>query len=108
MKERREERHARAQQMVNATKVVRIVVSRPNIDKGIAMPGKRSGERNWEYPFEDMDIGDSFAVPSSDAKNGTVNSRINLHNRAHPETKFRTRWLMDDQGEMYTRVWRTQ
>ena len=55
-----------------------------------------------------MDIGDSFAVASSDAKNGTVNSRINLHNRAHPETKFRTRWLMDDQGEMYTRVWRTQ
>ena len=48
MRERREERHARAQQMVNATKIVRIVVSRPNVDKGIEMPGKRSGERNWE------------------------------------------------------------
>ena len=48
MKERREERHARAQQMVNATKVVRIVVSRPNIDKGIDMPRKRSAVRDWE------------------------------------------------------------
>ena len=105
MKQRREERVGNR---IRATNIVRIVVSRPGIDKGIPIPLRRGGSRTFEYPFKEMEVGDSFAVPESETRSGTVSTRVGSHNQGHRETKFNCRKLTNDAGEAYTRVWRTK
>lgn len=104
MRQRREERIQ--QQQRPATHIVRIIVHRPEVEHGIAMPRKRMKVRDFEYPYDDMQVGDSFAVHESETKISAVTSRISSHNRQNPDTRFTTRTLINDEGEKYVRVWR--
>jgi len=105
MRQRREERIQQQQQPV--THVVRIVVHRPEVEHGIPMPRKRMKMRDFEYPYDDMEVGDSFAVHESEAKISAITSRVSTYNRANPDTRFVCRTLRDDEGEKYIRVWRS-
>ena len=53
--------------------VVRIVVHRPSVETGIPMASRNRGQ-NWEYPYDDMDVGDSFHVMFSETSNPNVAS----------------------------------
>ena len=105
MRQRREERVA---QRENTTTIVRIIVHKPGIDKGIAIPRPRAKARNYEYPWEDMAVGDSFKVPCEVSSMSSVSTRVGNWNRRHPGTRFITRQMIDDEGKKYTRVWREE
>ena len=105
MRQRKEER---VENQIKATNIVRFVVSRPGIDKGIPIPLRRGGSRTFEYPFKEMEVGASFAVPESETRSQTISTRVGSHNQDHKETKFVCRKLTNDAGEAYTRVWRTK
>jgi len=87
--------------------VVRVVVHRPSIEHGIPFT-PRGRVQHWEYPFEEMNVGDSFHVMFSETSNPTVSSRVAKHNSDHPETRFGCRLQLNKNGEKLTRVWRTQ
>ena len=105
MKQRREER---IENRIKTTNIVRIIVSRPGIDKGIPIPPRRTGPRTFEYPINEMEVGDSFAVPEAETRSQTISTRVGSHNQDHKETKFVCRKLTNDAGEAYTRVWRAE
>jgi len=105
MKQRREER---VENQIKATNIVRIIVSRPGIDKGIPIPPRRGGTRTFDYPFKDMEIGDSFAILETETRNATVATRVGSYNLEHKETKFVCRKLKNNDGEGYTRIWRLE
>lgn len=65
------------------------------IDKGIPFPSDRS-----KYPFEDMEVGDSFVVHPDNA--GNANSSSAAYAKKCPGVKFRMR----KQSETETRIWR--
>jgi hypothetical protein len=104
MKLRREERATQ-----RATTIVRVVVHRPSIEHGFPyVPTNRGSARTWEYPYTEMQIGDSFFVPLTIATRNVLSSRISAHNTINPETRFETRKALGEDGEDGTRVWRTQ
>ena len=104
MKLRREERAARSAQ---ATSVVRVVIYRPAVEHGYEYkPTNRGRSRDWEYPYEQMDVGDSFHVPVSVTAQNILSSRISAHNKENPETRFSTAKAVNEDGEPVTRVWR--
>jgi len=105
MRQRREERVAKSLQ--GATTIVRIVVTRPSIEKGIAFV-PRTRTQSWEYPYEDMEIGDSFHVMMSETSNAIVATRVHSYNKLNPDTKFSCRTQMDEEGNRLTRVWRIE
>ena len=85
--------------------VVRIVVHRPSVETGIPMASRNRGQ-NWEYPYDDMDVGDSFHVMFSETSNPNVASRISMYNKRHPDTRFACRIQTNEDGEKLTRIWR--
>jgi hypothetical protein len=105
MRQRREERVAKSLQGV--TTIVRIEVRRPSIEKGIAFVPRRR-MHSWEYPYEDMKIGDSFHVMVSETSNPIVSTRVHSHNKHNPDTKFSCRTQVDEHGNPLTRVWRVK
>lgn len=75
------------------------------IDKGIPIPTKMQLGRRSKYPFDIMDVGDSFFVPGRDGKSfgGTVTAaRKRLTDMA-----FEMRTVKED-GVIGVRVWRTE
>jgi hypothetical protein len=104
MRLRREER---ATQRV--TTIVRVVVHRPTIEHGFPyVSTNRGSPRTWEYPYGDMQIGDSFHVPLTVVTRNVLSSRISAHNKLNPETRFESRKAIGENGEDGTRVWRTR
>ena len=68
------------------------------IDKDIPFPtGKTATSK---YPFGEMKVGDSFALPKERAI--ALSSSANSYRRAHPGMKFCVRTV-----EKEVRVWRT-
>jgi hypothetical protein len=105
MRQRREERVAKKLQGV--TTIVRIVVHKPSIEKGIPFHA-RTRMQSWEYPYEDMKIGDSFHVMVSETSNPIVTTRVHSYNKHNPDTRFVCRTLADENGDRLTRVWRVE
>lgn len=58
------------------------------IEKGIVPPSQKYGTRNG-YPFEDMEVGDSFTFP--EAHETKLRSAVQNYKKAHPETNFTVR-----------------
>jgi len=102
MKQRRIERNTNSPEHV-----VRIVVHRPSIEHGIPFTPKRRMQL-WDYPYDDMNVGDSFLILESETKYVTVTSRIYQYNKIHLHTRFECRSSLDENGEKLTRVWRTE
>jgi hypothetical protein len=100
MKQRRIERN-----ITLPEHVVRIVVHRPSIERGIPFT-PRGRVQPWEYPYTDMEIGDSFHVLETETPNPTVSSRVHAYNVKHPDIKFACRTQINEKGEKLTRVWR--
>jgi len=102
MKQRRIERNHPAPEHV-----VRVVVHRPSIEHGVPF-APRGKIQPWEYPYEDMEVGDSFHVMASETPNVTVSSRISVYNKQNPDTRFECRTQLNEEGEKLTRIWRTR
>lgn len=68
-------------------------MNQPRIEKGVPIPGR--------FPFEQMEVGDSFAVPSGVPRT-TISIAALRYGRKHG-AKFTTRTLPD--GTI--RCWRT-
>lgn len=104
------------------------------IAKGIAIPGRTRAPSAAKYPFEDMQIGDSFFIADSEVTNGdaykTLTSTISGTNLRYSEATGETRpnrkdasktvevrrplrqyehrrWTEED-GTKGTRIWRTE
>lgn len=69
------------------------------IEKSVPLPSKR---QRIIYPFPDMQIGDSFSVPSSKYQN--LNGAARAYEKKNPGTKFTTRKMQDNE----IRIWRVQ
>ena len=87
--------------------VIRIVVHRPSVETGFTMT-KRTRIQSWEYPYDDMNIGDSFHVMCSETTTQIVASRISMYNQKNTETKFSCRTQLNEDGEKLTRIWRVK
>ena len=74
------------------------------VDHGRPIPTNR---HNSPFPFETMNIGDSFDVRHGQMKVSSVCSRVGTWNKRNPATKFITRQV-NGQGRdvKITRVWR--
>jgi hypothetical protein len=74
------------------------------VEAGIPIPPRTQLGRRSKYPFEDMDVGDSFFVAGRDGKNfgGTVTGA----RKRHPDMAFEMRTVKED-GVIGVRVWRT-
>lgn len=71
------------------------------IQKHIPIPDARSAPK--AYPFQKMDIGDSFSVPLSARKNARVAASVDAQRNGR---KYVTRTLVED-GKYICRLWRT-
>ncbi len=69
------------------------------IDKDVPIPYARG--RHSQYPFADMEVGDSFFVPTSPGRK--VSASVNSWNRTHPDKPFKFTCRTVEGG---TRVWR--
>lgn len=67
-----------------------------NIDKGIPYPSRREARR---FPFEDMEVGDSFVAELKDK------ALIYYHMKLHSPKRFITRTIREDKQAML-RIWR--
>lgn len=90
--------------------VHKIIAKRPDIEKGIPMPswGKPTF---FDYPYDEMEIGDSFKIPHTEASNILISSRVHSWMRGPKNTagfRFACRKGTDDDGQGYTRVWRVE
>ena len=73
------------------------------IESGIPMPKRTAGRSGSKYPFADMEVGESFAVPG-DVKAATIRSAVGAFAKRNPEVgKFAVRGTDDG-----LRVWRTE
>jgi len=83
------------------------------IEKNIKMPQPtRNGIEQYKYPFLDMKVGDSFAVPVDPATKlgyttvrGRVANAIYANKKRQPNATFTYRTLKDKRE---IRVWRTK
>ena len=75
---------------------------KPTIEHGIPYSARRQG---WDYPYDEMAVGDSFYIPETESIATTVRQRLYTRNKNHPETVFRAKkvWSGDAIGQ---RVWR--
>jgi len=75
------------------------------IDKDIPIPTKMQLGRRSKYPFDIMDVGDSFFVPGRDGKSfgGTVTAA----RKRYTDMSFEMRTVKED-GVVGVRVWRTE
>ena len=75
------------------------------VEKNVKIP--RGTRQAHPFPFDDMDIGDSFAVKHSEMKAQTVGSRVSGRNKHNPEQLFVTRQIKGQgRNNLLTRVWR--
>lgn len=70
------------------------------IEKDKPIPPRR------KYPFEDMEVGDSFFAPRDDFPHAGDAARVYAHHRKG-KVKFRTRNVTEN-GVNGTRVWRIE
>lgn len=92
-------------------------VSPITVDKGVPLPpkatrGRTLNERNRpfnrRYPWQQMDVGDSFVFPAERDPNKTQQaaSRIaSIRAKSHPGEGYTTR-LVTENGELVCRVWK--
>ena len=74
------------------------------IDHGKPIPTNRHSS---PFPFEQMNVGDSFDVRHGQLKVSSVCSRVGTWNKRNPATKFITRQVNGQgRGVKITRVWR--
>lgn len=75
------------------------------IDKGVPIPTKMQLGRRSKYPFDLMEVGDSFFVPGRDGKSfgGTVTAA----RKRYTDLSFEMRTVKED-GVVGVRVWRTE
>ena len=71
------------------------------VEKGIGMPQPRVV---FSYPYEDMDVGDSFVVPVL-ARGKTLQNVLNANYRASKRLGWK--FMARTEGEQI-RVWRVQ
>jgi hypothetical protein len=62
-----------------------------------------SHQPNYKYPFDDMEIGDSFTVPFSITHREIMSLRVARFQKKNGVKKFTTRSMKEEQA---TRVWR--
>ena len=109
MRLRKEEREALGYNKPERKIVVR-TVKQPTIEKGIPMPAfGRATVYCW--PYEQMEIGDSFKIMHSEASNEKVSNRVHTWMRGANNTKhlrFACRKGRDPDGQTFTRVWRVE
>lgn len=72
------------------------------IEKDVPMP-KVDNKRRGRYPFEEMEIGDSFFVPEAVASANSLGSSVHYFCKGKKSYKFSVR---REQGGC--RVWRTE
>lgn len=84
------------------------------IDKNLPIPPRPRRKRTSKYPIADMEIGDSFFVPTGpfkaaqDSKMKSIRTRLHyLRNekRIEPHARFEHRVVTED-GRTGVRVWR--
>ena len=110
MRLRKEERRAMGYDKPERKVTVKTIHPIPVIEKGIPLP-KWSRPTVFSYPYEEMEIGDSFKIMHTEASNDTVSSRVHSWMRGPKnikELRFACRKGKDEQGNTYTRVWRTE
>ena len=110
MRLRKEERRAMGYDKPERKVTVKTIHPIPVIEKGIPLP-KGSRPTVFSYPYEEMEIGDSFKIMHTEASNDTVSSRVHSWMRGPKnikELRFACRKGKDEQGNTYTRVWRTE
>ena len=73
------------------------------IEDGIPIP---PATYHHKYPWTDMEIGQSFFIPESQAKNGSVRTAAEKAGK-RLRRKFTTRAVYHN-GEKGTRIWRTE
>lgn len=85
------------------------------VEKGFPLPPKRRAPRSGHYgaylvyPWRDMEVGDSFAVPiegDSVRAQAKMTGATSDRSRRYPELRYATRVLIED-GRDVIRVWRT-
>lgn len=81
------------------------------IEKGVPVPPKKV--RRCQYPLDEMNVGDSFAIPISHDIVPAKRLRSNMHNsitryrnRVSYKSEFITRTVFEG-GKLKLRVWRT-
>jgi len=81
---------------------------KPTIEHGIPFGSRR---QCWDYPYDEMAVGDSFYIPETESIATTVRQRIYTRNKCHPETVFQAKkvWTSErvvGQRGVGQRVWR--
>lgn len=76
------------------------------IEKGIPAPLRSIRGTRFRFPWEDMLVGDSFAVPCADKQTyHKIASAIQHRNKKFPETGFISK---KDKAASTMRVWRVK
>ena len=73
------------------------------IEKDIELPPQRWGRGHVKYPFEDLEIGDSFLVPCTEDEMKKIAKRLPVLYGRHKPKRFATRTMVDG-----VRCWRTE
>lgn len=77
------------------------------IEKGIPIPNSiHGGGQPPKYPFEQMEIGDSFFIPCHIKDKKTVQSNVASARKVAPKMKFTTKYVDEIPGQTGIRVWR--
>lgn len=108
MRLRKEERRALGYDKPERKVTVKVIPLAPTIEKGIPLP-TWSRPTVFSYPYEEMEIGDSFKIMHTEASNNTISSRVHSWQRGPKNPKglrFACRQGKDKQGNGFTRVWR--
>lgn len=79
------------------------------IDKGIICPHGKHGETS-PFPFEEMEVGDSFAVTTfNDSTNHVIHDAANAYRRYSGNEDYRVRTMrVFENGVEIIRVWRVK
>ncbi len=73
------------------------------IEEGIPIPLQYRGGSKKKYPFDDMEIGDSFLVTCIKGKVKSVSASLIGSTRRVPHKSFTTRYIKEEKG---VRIWR--
>ena len=78
------------------------------IDKGIPIPGSihGGGRKKNKYPFEEMEVGDSFFVKCSKEKRQNIQATLKNSTQRLPKMKFTTRFVTEKGRGTGVRIWR--
>ncbi len=73
------------------------------IEKGIPIPNQYRGGTKRKYPFNDMEVGDSFLVLCSKKRSKNVSASLKGSTRRTKDMSFITRYISTEGG---VRIWR--